>query len=77
MKKWADNCGLVISTSVNNQTVRPITPFECREHILNKNVHKRIILILGSEGYGVSPHLARNSDISICINRTGLSRYPY
>ena len=37
----------------------------------------KIMLVFGSEGYGVSPHLSRNSDFSVTIGRTGNDFYPY
>lgn len=68
----------MISTSVNSQSARPLTPLECKEYIkIHETKYKKIMIILGSEGFGVSPHLSKNSDISLSIERTGQGKYPY
>lgn len=38
--------------------------------------NQKILIIIGSEGYGVSPHLSRNSTYSLTIPRTGSIEYP-
>lgn len=38
---------------------------------------QKILIILGSEGFGVSNHLRKYSDYNIMIERKGNNSYPY
>ena len=44
---------------------------------LRKLSKEKIMLIIGSEGWGVSDHLARHAQYSISVERTGNSGYPF
>lgn len=66
----------MISTSVSSQTTTPVTPSACGE-LLEKESARKVMIILGSEGQGVSGHLAKNSDMSLCIERRGQEGYPH
>jgi tRNA G18 (ribose-2'-O)-methylase SpoU len=75
MEKWKQKGGIVVSTGVDLN--RPHTTAQEIKETIKKEDKKSLLLILGSEGKGVSPHLQALSDFTVAIERKGPSEHPF
>lgn len=66
LEKWREDAGIIISTEVSQGV-----PLDVKRLHKEINLHERkVILIMGSEGAGVSSHLYKHSDFSVTIPRS-------
>ena len=65
----------MVATSVDEK--RPHVSAHQLRCVLQKDGNSKILLIFGSEGQGVSPHLVAGSDYTVAITRIGSNKYPY
>ncbi len=67
---WKKNEGVVISTSVTENSADYCPAHELRG-VLQSDRRTKILLIIGSEGKGVSSHLAKLADYTTMVERIG------
>lgn len=65
-----------MSTEVSDVN-KKVYPVQYLQKLKQDDKLDKILIVLGSEGFGVSDHLRKHSDYNIIIERKGPAMYPY
>jgi tRNA G18 (ribose-2'-O)-methylase SpoU len=70
MVNWKAQGGFILSTEVTDLN-RRVYPVQELQKLKAEDKLEKMLIVLGSEGFGVSDHLRKHSDYNIIIERKG------